>query len=127
MFAAILKNVNHENPKIRYAVFHAIGQLSDDLPNDFQKKYHATVLPAMIAALEDQVPRVQAHACAAITNFCQSASKEMLTPHLQAMSAKLGHLIQNGISISKEGATTALGNFVEKIGEDFVPYFAETI
>lgn len=29
--------------------------------------------------------------------------------------------------MSKENATTALGTVVEKIGEDFIPYFQETI
>lgn len=29
--------------------------------------------------------------------------------------------------MTKENATTALGTFVEKIGEEFVPYFTETM
>ena len=29
--------------------------------------------------------------------------------------------------MSKENATTALGTVVEKIGEDFIPFFQETI
>lgn len=127
MMPTIVQHVGHANPKIRYAALHAIGQLADDLPNDFQKTHHATVMPAMVAALDDEVPRVQAHACAAITNFSENATKEMLSPHLQALSAKFGQLIQTGISITKEGATTALGTFVEKIGADFVPHFSETI
>ena len=127
MVPVIVENVAHANPKIRYAALHAIGQLADDMPNDFQKTFSGIVMPAMIAALDDTVPRVQAHACACITNFCENATKEMLLPHLQVMSAKFGQLIQNGISITKEGATTALGTFVEKIGEGFIPHFAETI
>ena len=51
----------------------------------------------------------------------------MLIPHLQVISAKFGQLIQTGISITKEGATTALGTYVEKIGEDFIPHFTETV
>ena len=127
MVPTIVQNVKHQNPKIRYASLHAIGQLADDMPNDFQKNFGSQVLPAMIEALDDDVPRVQAHACACITNFCESATKEMLIPHLQVISAKFGQLIPNGLSITKEGATTALGTYVEKIGEDFIPYFAETV
>ena len=36
-------------------------------------------------------------------------------------------MIKDGISIIKENASTALGTIVEKIGEDFKPYFEETI
>ena len=127
MVPIIVENIAHANPKIRYAALHAIGQLAADMPNDFQKTFSSIVMSAIIAALDDSVPRVQAHACACITNFCENATKDMLFPHLQIMSPKLGQLIQNGISITKEGATSALGKFVEKIGEGFIPHFTETI
>lgn len=80
-------------------------------------------MPVLIAALDDQTPRVQSHACAALTNFCENASKEILLPFMQPLSQKFCLLVKDGISMTKENATTALGTFVEKIGEEFVPYF----
>ena len=77
----------------------------------------------MIAALDDQTPRVQSHACACLTNFCENSSNEVLLPYMQSLSQKFCLLVKNGNSMTKENATTALGTFVEKIGEDFVPYF----
>ena len=81
----------------------------------------------MIAALDDQVPRVQSHACACLTNFAENATKEYMLPIMQQLSQKLCILIKDGISMTKENSVTTLGTIVEKIGEDFVPYFNDTI
>jgi len=35
MVPTILQHLQHENPKIRYAALHCIGQLADDMPGDF--------------------------------------------------------------------------------------------
>ena len=127
MVPVVLQHLQHPNPKVRYASLHCIGQLADDMPGDFQKHFHAEIMPALINALDDAAPRVQSHACACLTNFCENASKELLAPCLQALSQKFCALVNDGISMCKENATTALGTVVEKVGEDFAPYFAETI
>ena len=46
---------------------------------------------------------------------------------MQTLSSKFCLLIKDGISMTKENASTSLGTVVEKVGEDFIPYFAETI
>lgn len=53
MVPTILQHIQHPNPKIRYAALHCIGQISDDMPNDFQKNFHQDCMPIMIAALDD--------------------------------------------------------------------------
>jgi len=80
-------------------------------------------MPVMIAALDDTTPRVQSHACACLTNFCENATNEVLLPYMQPLSQKFCLLVKDGISMTKENATTALGTFVEKIGEEFQPFF----
>ena len=127
MMPNVFQHVQHANPKIRYASLHCIGQLADDMPGDFQKHFHEQALPIMVTALEDQVPRVQSHACACLTNFAENGTKEMFMPLMQQLSQKLCILVKDGISMTKENAVTTLGTVVEKIGEDFGPYFAETI
>ena len=82
MIPIVLQHIQHSNPKIRYASLHCIGQIADDMPGDFQKTFHAECLPIMIAALDDQVPRVQSHACACFTNFCENTQKEVLLPFM---------------------------------------------
>ena len=127
MVPTILQHIQHPNPKIRYASLHCIGQIADDMPGDFQKTFHQDCLPIMVAALDDQTPRVQSHACACFTNFCENTQKEVLLPYIQPLSQKFCLLVKDGCSMTKENATTALGTFVEKIGEEYAQYFQETI
>jgi importin-5 len=53
MVPIILQHCAHPNPKIRYASLHAIGQIADDMPDEFQKHYSSTVLPQIISCLDD--------------------------------------------------------------------------
>lgn len=46
---------------------------------------------------------------------------------MQQLSQKLCLLVKDGISMTKENAVTTLGTVVEKVGEDFIPYFAESM
>lgn len=127
MVPVVLNACGHQNPKIRYAALHCIGQLSDDMPEEFHKSYGNDVLPVICGLLSDSVPRVQAHACACLTNFIENAEKEMMVPHMQKLSEQFCLLLQNGISHVKENSATALATLVEKVGEDFIPYFTESL
>jgi hypothetical protein len=82
MIPRVLEHLVHKNPKIRYAALHCIGQISDDMTEEFQETYGDQVLPAMVAVLEDPVPRVSAHCCSAITNFMDGASDELVEQYL---------------------------------------------
>lgn len=51
------------HPRVRYAACNAIGQMSTDFANVFQKKFHDKVIPGLLMLLDDNAnPRVQAHA-----------------------------------------------------------------
>lgn len=127
MIPVLEQHLTHQNPKIRHAALHCIGQTADDMPEDFQKAFHTTIVPALIRALDDPVPRVQSHACAAITNFFENTTEEIVLPSMQAISSKLCLMIKDGISIVKENAASALATIIEKAGEHFIPYFKETL
>lgn len=89
------------------------------MTEEFQETYGDQVLPAMIALLEDPVPRVSAHCCSAITNFMDGAPEELVNPHMGSISAKLGQLMKQGISIQKENSVTAFATTVVVIKEKF--------
>lgn len=86
MVPVVLAHLNHANPKIRYAALHCIGQISDDMTEDFQERFGGDVLPELIKTLDDPVPRVSAHCCSAITNFMDGASEELVKPNLMVLS-----------------------------------------
>ncbi|CAI7776152.1 unnamed protein product [Closterium sp. NIES-54] len=93
----VLAAFNDPNPRVRWAAINAVGQLSTDLGPDLQQQYHARVLPALIAAMDDGAnPRVQAHATAAILNFSEAATPEIMAPYLDQLLNKLLQLLQAG-------------------------------
>ena len=89
MIPTVLQHLQHANPRVRYAALHCIGQISDDMSEDFQEEYGAQVLPALVKGLEDPVPRVAAHCCSAITNFMDGAEEDLVFPHFTALSQNL--------------------------------------
>jgi len=127
MVPVIINHCSHANPKVRYASLHAIGQISDDMPETFQKSYADQVLPQLVVSIDDPVPRVQSHACAAITNFMEGYKATLSSEQIMEITKKLLTLVQSGCSLVKENAVTALATIVEQSKEGFIPYFKETI
>lgn len=127
MIPVITEHCKHPNAKIRYASLHAIGQIADDMPEKFQKTYAADVLPCVIICIDDQVPRVQSHACADLTNFMEGYKETLTADQIKEITTKLLVLVQNGCSLVKENAVTALATIVEQTKELFIPYFKETV
>jgi len=127
MVPIVLAHLEHPNPKIRYAALHCIGQISEDMQEEFQEAYGEQVLPALIKAIGDPVPRVSAHCCSAITNFMDGAPEELVLPRIGELSEKLAVLMKGGICIQKENSVTAFAQSVVVIKEDFDPHFAEAL
>ncbi|KAJ7541709.1 hypothetical protein O6H91_10G072300 [Diphasiastrum complanatum] len=120
----ILNSFQDPHPRVRWAAINAIGQLSTDLGPDLQQQYHQQVLPALARAMDDfQNPRVQAHAAAAILNFSESCTPEILTPYLDGIISKLLVLLQNGRKMVQEGALTALASVADSAQSHFQAYY----
>ena len=127
MIPVVILHLQHPNPKIRYAALHCLGQMADDMTEDFQESFHETVLPALNQMLDDPIPRVQAHACAAMTNFFEGTSEEIIVNYVSPIMPKLCALIQSGISIIKENAVTALASLAEAAKENFKEYYDQCL
>lgn len=50
---SIIAHTKDPNPKIRYASFHAIGQIADDMPEKFTKTFVGEVLPCLYEGIDD--------------------------------------------------------------------------
>jgi importin-5 len=127
MVPIVLTHLKHQNPKVRHAALHCIGQISDDMTEEFQEEYGSIVLPALIESLNDPVPRVSSHCCSAITNFMDGATEELVEPYISQISPILANLMKVGISIQKETAVTAFASTAVVIKAKFDPHFGETI
>lgn len=79
---------------MRYAACNAIGQMSTDFAPLFEKKFHDKIVPGLLMVLDDNtVPRVQAHAGAALVNFSEACPKNILTLYLDAIMSKLESIL----------------------------------
>lgn len=123
----MLDHLQDPNPKIRYASCHCIGQISNDMKPIFQINFHDIVLPSLISSLDDPVPRVHGHACAAITNFLEGMNSLLLKPYLTNLLNKIYFLIMNGISLVKENAISTLAAAAESAKEEFCLYYENFI
>lgn len=77
--------------------------------------------------LEDNVPRVQGHAAAAITNFVEGMKKESIKGYLTNLLTILYGLIKNGISIVKENVISALAAIAQTAQDEFKAYYKEFV
>lgn len=91
--------------------------MSTDFAPIFEKKFHDKVIPGLLMVLDDNAnPRVQAHAGAALVNFSEDCPKNILTPYLDAIMAKLEsiltakfqELVEKGTKLVLEQVRTAI-------------------
>lgn len=97
----ILQYFGHENPMLRYAACHAIGQISDDMKPKYQELYGTQTYPKLVQLLQDPIPRVVSHSAAALTNFLEGLKYEESLTHLNEMMQLLVFHSTNGISLVK--------------------------
>jgi len=70
---------------------------------------------------------VQAHTCAALTNFLENTEPEIASLYSEGLLEKLVLVVQNGISIIKENGVTAIASLAEALKEKFQPHFTATL
>jgi hypothetical protein len=126
----LVKYVSHAHPRVRFAAINAIGQFADDLENEFVEKFHADILPALIAALDDPVPRVLSYVCAALTNVFDAVRMKgdlsYLDAYLEtALRKVIPHLIGKQPSVVKENVVTAISGIAQVGRKNFNQFYAE--
>ena len=119
--------IDHENPRLRYACCHILGQFADDLAPSFQESYHNEFLQMMVPRLDDNVPRVRAHSLAAFTNFLESCNSEHVQNCFDLLFSKFTNILLSGISYEKENALSALASLSESCPDNFEKFYDETM
>jgi len=74
--------------------------------------------------MDDGCTRVQAHAAAAVINFCEHCKRETLKPYLPGLLGKLMALLQRDQRRVQEQAVTAVASVADVAEDDFVPFYA---
>ncbi|CAG8499248.1 1824_t:CDS:10 [Acaulospora colombiana] len=118
------KIIEDPHPRVRYAACNAIGQMSTDFQDSLQKKFHHPVLTNLIPVMDASESRVQAHAAAALVNFCEAADKSILEPYLDTIFDRLLVLLNSGRTYVQEQAITSIATVADSAEDRFVKYYS---
>jgi len=130
---SILPFLEDPHPRVRHAACNALGQLATDFIVLFQKKFHAKVMPGFLKLLltDSAHPRVQAHAAAALVNFCEECPRKILAPYLDqlvsaletVLTSKIQELLQGGTKLVLEQILTTIATVADTAEEKFTKYY----
>lgn len=119
----ILPTLDHPHPRVQYACCNALGQMSTDFADVIQRIAGDRILPALISRLTNKsVPRVQAHAAAALVNFSEAATKEVLEPYLDSLLNNLLGLLQSPKRYVQEQVLTTIAIIADAAEQKFIKY-----
>ena len=119
----IVQHFGDPHPRVRWAAINTVGQMSTDFGPGMQTSLHQVVMPALIGVMDDASNRVQAHAAAAVINFCEHCDREVLKPYLQPLLEKLHGLLGRNVRRVQEQAVTAVASVADVAEEDFAPFY----
>ncbi|KAK6459469.1 Karyopherin functions in nuclear transport of protein [Scheffersomyces xylosifermentans] len=120
----ILPTLNDSHPRVQFACCNALGQMSTDFADVIQRTAGNRILPALISKLTNKsVPRVQAHAAAALVNFSEAASKEILEPYLDDLLNNLLGLLQSPKRYVQEQVLTTIAIIADAAENKFIKYY----
>ena len=124
----VMRLLNDEHARVRWAAINCIGQLATDLGPYLQQQFHQDVMPALTMAMSaerEPVLRVRAHAAAASINFCEHSDAVLLQPYLQPLLVQLASLMQTQHRKASQQAVTSVAAIALAIGTMFQPYYQE--
>ncbi|CCH46149.1 Importin-5 [Wickerhamomyces ciferrii] len=120
----IIPALNDQHPRVQYACCNSLGQVSTDFADVIQRSSGDRIIPALVSKLTNQsVPRVQAHAAAALVNFSENASKETLEPYLDELLSNLLTLLQSPKRYVQEQVLTTIAIVADAAEQTFIKYY----
>ncbi|GMR32385.1 hypothetical protein PMAYCL1PPCAC_02580 [Pristionchus mayeri] len=124
------------HPRVRYAACNALGQMSSDFAPTLQKRCHDNVVPALVSTLQDtSIPRVAAHAGAALVNFSEDCPKHIISAYLDplmqalegVLEATYQKLLSEGKKLILEQIITTIASVADAAQELFVKFYDRLI
>ncbi|KZO91605.1 ARM repeat-containing protein [Calocera viscosa TUFC12733] len=114
--------------RVRFAACQCLGQLCTDLDGAIQQEHHAIILPILVRALRDPIPRVHAHAASAMINFCEGVPKAILGPYLPELVTGLVTLLNDNTQrYVQEQALTTLAMVADASEELFSQFYTSVM
>ncbi|XYA03043.1 Importin subunit beta-3 [Meyerozyma guilliermondii] len=120
----VLPTLQDNHPRVQYASCNALGQMSTDFSDVIQRTEGNRILPGLISKLTNKsVPRVQAHAAAALVNFSEAATKDVLEPYLDDLLTNLLGLLQSPKRYVQEQVLTTIAIIADAAETKFIKYY----
>lgn len=119
----VLPCIENPHPRVQYACCNALGQLSTDFAGSIQRTSGDRIVPALISKLTNKsVPRVQAHAAAALVNFSEVAPARVLEPYLDDLLNNLLSLLHSPKRYVQEQVLTTIAIIADAADKKFIKY-----
>ncbi|ORX52437.1 ARM repeat-containing protein, partial [Hesseltinella vesiculosa] len=119
----IVGTTKNPHPRVRYAACNALGQMATDFSPMLQKNFHEPIITSLLTVMEDNAqPRVQAHAAAAMVNFCEEAHKAITEPYLDAIFEHLLILLKVPKTYVQEQAITTIATVADNAQSKTIKY-----
>lgn len=121
----IIPSLNDSQPRVQFACCNALGQMSTDFASLIQRTSGNRILPALISMLSvNNVPRVQTHAAAALVNFCEEATKDIVEPYLDDLLNNLLNLLKSSPKrYVQEQVITTIAVVADAAENKFIKYY----
>eukprot|EP01080_Neovahlkampfia_damariscottae_P002593 gene2593-3554_t len=118
-----VKLLSDVHPRVRYAAIQCLAQISTDFSPIIQKNFHKNVIPALLSAMDDKVPKVQSHAATAVVNFVEESDKTDIQPYLDALLSKLLDLLKSSTRFVQEQALSSIAAVADCAEDLFIKYY----
>ncbi|KAI9907041.1 hypothetical protein PsorP6_004517 [Peronosclerospora sorghi] len=128
----VLPFLSDPHSRVQYAALHSIGQMAEDFGEvekgkNFQAKFHALVIPALTALIQNNqgVLRTRALAASVVINFCNTnvCKAKYVTPYCQALLEALFNAMRSCPRQVQEQAITAVASVAKVIGDEFLRFY----
>ena len=126
-----LARFTDDHPRVRHAALHTLGTMAADFGPDLQEQFHQPILTGLATLMQDSSVRVQAHAAAALLNFCdcqddddvRERRAEVMAPYLDGLLARLQGLLSSSRKVVLDNAIQAVAAVSSVMGDQFAPYY----
>eukprot|EP00388_Colpodella_angusta_P004748 GDKJ01015281.1.p1 GENE.GDKJ01015281.1~~GDKJ01015281.1.p1 ORF type:complete len:711 (-),score=133.34 GDKJ01015281.1:1607-3739(-) len=118
----VISLANDENKVVRYAVFQCLSQMCSDFAPQIQMKHHAMIVPVLLQALNDPIPRNCAMAAGALNSFFDEAedgeddeehTAKVLAPYVSTVCEALaGHINNTPYIFVRSTALAAMSSVI---------------
>mmetsp|Transcript_27798 Transcript_27798/g.73473 ORF Transcript_27798/g.73473 Transcript_27798/m.73473 type:complete len:1140 (-) Transcript_27798:38-3457(-) len=124
----VVQQLANPHPRVRYSAFQAIGQIAYDHEPYVQESHYETILPGIVAGLDDANIRVATNAANSFVSFGEELDRDVLEPHLDELMTKLFMRLQQGQTRTMQEQCLAGIAVVGEVAEElFVPYYSQVM